>query len=59
MKAPEPMKNLWTVSKSGAAAETTHKLALLYSRFAPISNKGQPIDRLTHSGVIPLRSVSY
>lgn len=59
MNYPEPMKNLWTVSVLTEKGGFTHKLTLSCGVFAPTSNEGQPVDRLQHSGLIPLRGFSY
>ncbi len=59
MKRPEPMKNLWMKSVDGANPFFAHRLTLFTSPFVPILKGCQPLDRKTHSRVIPLPRVSY
>jgi hypothetical protein len=59
MRDVKGMKNLWTVSRPAAKADSVHSARLAKSLFAPILNGYQAVDRKEESGVIPLRGASY
>jgi hypothetical protein len=59
MRDVKEMKNLWTVFRLAASADSVHSARLVKSIFAPIWNGYQAVDQKEESGVIPLRGVSY
>jgi len=59
MRRVKGMKNLWTDFPPAADVDSIHSARLEKSVFTPIWNGYQAVDRKEHSGVIPLRGVSY
>jgi hypothetical protein len=59
MKCVKTMKNLWTVSGTPAGTFFIHSSTRAASKTAPSKTMHQRIDLAGHSGVIPLRGLSY